>query len=240
MDKHQILDEIRRIALANGGHAPGEKLFCSETGLRKHEWRGKYWARWGDALREAGFEPNKWGEAFDEALLIEKYIELTRELGHIPVEAELLMKANRDSTFPSVAPFKRMGSKAALLKKIRDYCAARASYDDILALCDTLMPQSAKLAPEGREKDTSEDGFVYLMKSGRHYKIGRSVSVGQRERQLKIQLPDRAATLHSIRTDDPIGIEAYWHKRFQAKRKNGEWFELDCADINAFKRRKFM
>jgi Meiotically up-regulated gene 113 len=82
--------------------------------------------------------------------------------------------------------------------------------------------------------------FVYLLKVGRAFKIGRTNSVGRRERELAIQLPERSQTVHEIKADDPVGIEAYWHNRFRDKREDGEWFELDVQDVKAFRRCKFM
>ena len=81
---------------------------------------------------------------------------------------------------------------------------------------------------------------MYLMKSGRFFKIGRTNSIGTRERAVALQLPEKTATVHVIRTDDPVGIEAYWYGRYESKRKNGEWFDLTAAEVAAFKRRKFM
>ena len=55
MGKQRILDDIRRTAAANGGAPLGKSAFFRETGIREGDWHGKYWARWGDALHEAGF-----------------------------------------------------------------------------------------------------------------------------------------------------------------------------------------
>ncbi|HEY8774961.1 MAG TPA: GIY-YIG nuclease family protein [Gaiellaceae bacterium] len=102
-----------------------------------------------------------------------------------------------------------------------------------------LLVEAVTGAEEGAN-DPASFGFVYLLKSGRHYKIGHTLDVGRRRYDLAIQLPEALSEEHVIRTDDPRGIERFWHSRFASSRKNGEWFELTRADVAAFKRRKFM
>lgn len=237
MDKQQILAEIRRTATDNGGEPLGIARFRHETGIREADWHGKFWARWGDALREAGFAPNQFNKGYAEEL-IEKFISLIRELGRFPVRGELKMKSRRDEQFPSHNVFARLGSKQQLAKKIVVYCEKHAGYEDVVALCASIA--SRQLAPVDDAHDQPIIGFVYLMKSGKYYKLGRSNAAGRREYELSIQMPEKLVTIHTIRTDDPTGIEAYWHQRFEPKRKNGEWFDLSADDVKAFRRRKFM
>ena len=240
MDKQHILSEIKRTSATNGGVPLGKSRFLQETGIKESDWIGKIWARWGDAIREAGFEPNRLQTAYSEDALIQKFIGLARELGHFPVATEVRMKARSDDSFPWHNTFARFGSKQQFATRILNYCKGRTGCDDIVALCTPV----ARAASDESAKDEIEPemvaGFVYLMKSGRYYKIGRSNAAGRREYELAIQLPEKLITVHTIRTDDPAGIEEYWHRRFANKRKNGEWFDLVTADVNAFKRRKFM
>lgn len=238
MTKDHILAEIRRTAHSNGGVPLGVSRFLAETGIKASDWFGKYWSRWGDALREAGYEPNTLRGAFPDEFLLQHLVALIRELGRFPGEGEMRLKKRRDPTFPNEKGYARFGTKAELFSRVRDYCRAHAGHEDVEALCPIVL---APNPPDSEERDALElYGFVYLLRAGRHYKIGKTNAAGRRERELAIQLPEKAQTVHVIRTDDPTGIEAYWHNRFAAKRGNGEWFALDAADVKAFRRRKFM
>lgn len=169
--------------------------------------------------------------------MIEKFISLIQELGKYPVMGDLRLKAKQDKNFPSHNVFSRVGKKAELAKKIIEYCERKGGLNDIVEIC---KPNTTSQAEYKISKEQEVIGYVYLMKSGRYYKIGRTNALGRREYDLGIQLPNKITTIHTIKTDDPNGIEAYWHKRFEEKHRNGEWFDLSNEDIKAFKRRKFM
>jgi hypothetical protein len=238
MNKEHILQEIKRTAEANAGLPLGRHRFLAETGIREADWLGKFWARWGDALREAGYAPNQLQAAYETDFLLETYAGLIRELKKVPASGDLRLKAGNDPDFPNWKTFDRLGSKAEVIKRVVEYCRERSGYEDVIALCQNYSPRLSKNIEDAPTKDS--EGFVYLMKSGKFYKLGRSNAAGRREYELSIQLPEKLKTVHVIRTDDPAGIEAYWHRRFEEKRKNGEWFDLGAAEVAAFKRRKFM
>ncbi len=241
--KSHVISEIKRTAEKNGGAPLGIARFEAETGVKSSDWMGKFWVRWGDALVEAGFQPNALQGPRSDDDLLESLALFARELGHFPVANEINMKARTEPGFPWHTRFARFGGKQKLAARLHEF-ALKRGYEDVAGLCDAVIAR-----PSQRGTDTGDDapveaysdlGYVYLLKSGRFYKVGRSNAVGRRERELAIQLPEEAKVVHSIKTDDPVGIENYWHGRFGDRRKNGEWFELTAKDVAAFKRRKFM
>ena len=71
---------------ANAGVPLGRQRFEAETGIKQSDWYGRFWARWSDAIRDAGFAPNQLQTAYAKAELLAKYAELAREAGRIPSE----------------------------------------------------------------------------------------------------------------------------------------------------------
>jgi hypothetical protein len=238
MDRAHIIYEIRRTAKANGGVALGWRRFEEETGIRYYDWYGQFWTRWNDALREAGFEPNRMSQAYDERFLLEKLVELTRSIARVPTAGDLLLAARNTPSFPSEKTFRRIGSKRQRASKIIGFCEANPGNDDVAALWRQVATAEETKVDEGTDSTVSPVGYVYLLKHGsrREYKIGRTNNPVRREGEFGIQLPDKLQPVHYIKTDDPAGVELYWHTRFKEKRKQGEWFTLTANDVRAFQR----
>lgn len=241
LDRTAIVDAIKRAARQNGG-PPGRAVFEKLTGIKMGEWYGRHWASWGDALTEAGFTPNELQTALDKDQVAAAYLSLVVELGRVPSEGELRLKARNTPGFPSHTTFRNaLGRKNDRLATVLVYAKKSGAEPRILsALRDGIVEREEADGDETFSQDDEADGFVYLMKSGKYYRIGRTNKLDRRQYEVGVQLPAPYVRVHSIRTDDPSGIEAYWHKRFRDKRMNGDWFRLTAEDVRAFKRRKFM
>lgn len=230
--KQDIIEAIRRAAKENGGKPLGVDRFEKEIGINRYDW-GRYWARFGDAQKEAGFEPNQLQGAHVDEFLIEKIISLARKLGKFPTYGEIEVERRNDGELPTIKAFRRLGTKEQLAEKVIEYCKNKSGYDDIIELSKSVLGKSNK--KENGDGANSRIGEVYLFKSGRYYKIGKTNDTVRRGNELRIQLPEKIDLIHSIKTDDPSGVEAYWHRRFKVKRMQGEWFDLNSIDIKAFK-----
>src|SRR5207245_3704304 len=78
LDKAQIVRLIKRIADESGGIPAGQRRFTAETGVKDKQWRGRHRARWGDAVKEAGFAANQPAETYGPDVLAERTISLCR------------------------------------------------------------------------------------------------------------------------------------------------------------------
>ena len=240
MDRAHILNEIKRTAAANGGRPLGDRAFHQATGISRHDWYGKFWARFSEAVREAGLTPNAFSDEqqYSDDDLLGRLAMLAKELGELPAKGHLRLKKYGDATFPNDKTYgTRFGSKSELVRRLSVFCASRSEFTNVLGLCREYLAKSLDTSTTGSES-AGERGYVYLMKMGRFCKIGRANDLVRRGREITIQLPEKATMIHFFATDDPSGIEAYWHRRFAEKRREGEWFELGAKDISAFRRRK--
>jgi hypothetical protein len=238
MDKAHILREIKRTAQANGDVPLGFRKSESETGIRKSDWLGTHWARWNDAIREAGLAPNEMKPATPVTELLEKYAKFAEELGRLPASGDHRFKERRDPEFPDRSTFsKRIGSKAELVLQLLEYCRDRGEFQGVVGMCEVFIRSHQKRSHEEASAQV-QTGFVYLLKHGsrRQYKIGRTNNRLRREGEIGIELPEQIEPIHVIETDDPVGVEAYWHRRLAEKRLKNEWFALTPDDVRAFKR----
>lgn len=69
--------------------------------------------------------------------------------------------------------------------------------------------------------------FVYVLKAGPYYKIGRTKNVESRIGTIALQMPFPVELFKVINTADSAWLEKLLHCFFGDKRVNGEWFALN-------------
>lgn len=242
--KEHIISEIRRLATENGGKPLGLERFEAATGITQSQWRGVYWARWGDTMVEAGFEPNTFqGKEHSDERLLQFLADATRDLGRYPATADLRMWRQMHRDAPNDKVFRnRLGTTAEVFAKVLAFAQAHPDYADVASILAGSAPGRGGRSASAKSADAAQvvTGVVYLIRMGEFHKIGKSNDPGRRLYELGIQLPEKHDVVHVIETDDPAGIEAYWHRRFASQRTNGEWFRLSAGDVAAFVRRSYM
>ncbi|MHB8727617.1 MAG: GIY-YIG nuclease family protein [Sulfuricaulis sp.] len=73
-------------------------------------------------------------------------------------------------------------------------------------------------------------GFVYVIRLGRRYKIGKATD--WRKRLSNAMFPEPPEIICVIETDDRHRLERELHKKYAVVRVHGEWFELLKSHID--------
>lgn len=91
-------------------------------------------------------------------------------------------------------------------------------------------------AESWRDKRTPAPGYVYLLEAENNiYKIGRSRDLKTRVLTIQMHSPVKVILLHRFQSKNSIIAEETLHKKYAAKRKHGEWFDLNDREVNEIK-----
>jgi len=176
--REKILQEIRRLATANGGKTPGARAFEQVTGIRDSAWRGVYWPRWSEAVIEAGLAPNATTEErrIPDDVMLAQLAEAYRYHGHIPTVAEFQIYGRQNPDFPNFKTIeRRFNGFKQLPAHVRAWVVDRPEYADVARLLGVVAASGAEAT-----RQSKTEGSVYLLRSGAFYKIGRSDDLERR------------------------------------------------------------
>jgi len=231
--REEVIEEYKRLK-AKLGKAPNSRTFYAESPVSENDCVLAFGSKpYSKLQKAAGDKPNRFsqpGRSKDE--FFEKFGAVVRELQCIPVSADWKHRGFK----PVLNSYRRkLGvTWTQMPQAFVEWALLKPEWADVVKLC-----KKAGSSEEFEKSTVSERvGYVYLMKSGKLHKIGKSKSPARREYDVGLKVADDIKTIHKIKTDDSAGVEAYWHRRFKEKRKKGEFFDLSSEDIRAFKRWK--
>ncbi|AZO24179.1 GIY-YIG nuclease family protein [Mesorhizobium sp. M1E.F.Ca.ET.045.02.1.1] len=170
-------------------------------------------------------------------MVLTAVIGLARRLKRFPNSSDLLFEGSNNPEFPNAKTIMQRWKMTELADAVRTL-SERLGDSETTAYSDDYLAIARSKAPVEEDETAANEsvGYVYMIRYGKDFKIGRTSSLTRRSRQIQIELPESTDLVHSILTDDPAGIEAYWHRRFASYRGSGEWFRLPKHEVAAFKK----
>lgn len=76
-----------------------------------------------------------------------------------------------------------------------------------------------------------EPGFIYFLRGPFGIKIGRTSNPRNRAKIFGVKLPFRTQCLACFPVTDQVNAEKWYHEKFAPYRIDGEWFDVDLADL---------
>ena len=235
MNRDDILAAYRQFAQSTADdRPPGMNQFLrAYPEVSQHAFRSGFWRTWRSFQTEAGVAPNTINARHPDQEVVASLARLARTLDRVPSSDDVAFARRHDKSFPSDGAIR---TRASTLPKraelLRAFCEQNTDWQDVLSLLPAAVDRDRAPVSVGKIM-----GYVYLMKDGSRFKIGHTNSVGRREAEAATWLIN-ARIIHDISTDDPEGVERYWHRRFEPKSIEREWFALDAVDVAAFRRWK--
>lgn len=236
--REEILKEVKKYSKENTGKTPSEKVFYEYSGLNVYDIKKFGWANYGELISEAGLTPNKFDKTkYSHDQLCDIFIEIIREKNKWPSRGDIEVRHFKDPSIPHPGTFyKKLGLTNNLAQSILAYIFDKNGYDDVYKICKNISDASEPVAKENDESKMT--GYVYLGIQNNIHKIGFAKDLDRRREDITLMGPTPMVWIHSIKTDDMVGVEKYWHNRFKSKNTRAEWFKLAPSDVKAFKRWK--
>ena len=209
MTKDAVMQRVRALATERGGHV-SFNVFVVETGINGQWLRGQvWWTGWNSLLTEIGIKTREFSvPRTPVARIVEAVAGLIEREERWPTQDDLRRERVRDCSFPSLKVIKPILKSGALAKLIVELAATSGQFTAASLIARKYQPADESFVDVGLGEKVK--GYVYLLRSGRSYKIGKSNDPSRRYREVRLELPDETHQVQTIPTDDPTGIESYW------------------------------
>ena len=240
MTRDDAANIVRHLADRNEGKV-SFRSFIHEAGISEHALRRAPWfPGWNAFLEELGHGTNAFSKpSISDEDVASSVAKLILQFERWPTEDQFARAKKLDNTIPDVSVIRKSKRSGNLLAILSRYQLGNPRYETVRSIASDEMKKRHQ-DPAGPTEVARVRGYVYMLESRRRYKIGHTNSPTRRHREVSVNVPDPTKLVHTIETDDPRGIEGYWHTRFCTKRITGtEWFNLDADDVRAFKRRDY-